>query len=91
MNKYLFGILPTLKRIKLFGKVGLFGGIFLLIAASMVFGIEGQMATGNELARLMAPMLVLLTALTVIGELAVSIIESYLNQQLYSSKQDVRM
>jgi hypothetical protein len=91
MNTYLFGILPILKRIKLFGKVGLFGGIFLLLAASMVFGIEGQMATGNELARLMAPVLVLLTAITVIGELAILMIGSYLNQQSYSAKRDVRM
>jgi hypothetical protein len=62
-----------------------------MLAASMVLGVAGQMATGNELARLMAPVLGLLTAITVIGELAVLMIESYLNQQSYSAKRDMRM
>jgi uncharacterized PurR-regulated membrane protein YhhQ (DUF165 family) len=81
MNTFLISVLPTLKRLTRFGKWGLFVGVFLFIAADMAMRATGQPADDKAFAQAVAPILVLLTAIAVIGELAISMIKSHLDQQ----------
>ncbi|WP_211616568.1 hypothetical protein [Paraburkholderia haematera] len=81
MNTFLISVLPTLKRLTRFGKWGLFVGVFLFIAADMAMRAAGQPTDDKAFAQAVAPILVLLTAIAVIGELAISMIKSHLDQQ----------